>query len=84
MADAAITLSIGLPDNPLNPSNHAATSAGMAPVLGKRFPAEASRLDALADEAALPQVYHGMHYRFDRRRGSSWGGRSPRIRWRRT
>lgn len=64
-ADPGITLSIGLPNFPSYPSNHAAVSAGMARILGDRFPAETARLDALADEAALSRVLGGIHYGFD-------------------
>jgi len=65
MADALITLSILQPNFPSYPSNHAAISGGMARILGARFPAEASRLDALAEEAAFSRVLGGIHYRFD-------------------
>lgn len=72
-ADAGITLPIGLPNFPSYPSNHAAISAGMARVLGARFPAEQRRLDALADEAALSRVVGGIHYRFDGEAGLALG-----------
>jgi len=49
-ADAGIVLPIGLPNFPSYPSNHATISAGMARVLGARFPSESGRLDALAEE----------------------------------
>lgn len=73
MADPGITLPIGLPNFPSYPSNHAAISAGMARILGDRFPAEKGRLDALADEAALSRVYGGIHYRFDGEAGLTLG-----------
>lgn len=72
-ADPGITLPIGLPNFPSYPSNHAAISAGMARVLSNRFPSEGTRLDALADEAALSRVYGGIHYRFDGEAGLSLG-----------
>ena len=72
-ADPGITLSIGLPNFPSYPSNHAAISAGMARILGERFQPERSRLDALADEAALSRVYGGIHYRFDGEAGLTLG-----------
>ena len=72
-ADAGIVLPIGLPNFPSYPSNHAAISAGMARVLGDRFPSEKVRLDALADEAALSRVYGGIHYRFDGEAGLELG-----------
>lgn len=75
MADPGITLPIGLPNFPSYPSNHATISAGMARVLGRAFPSEAGRLDALADEAALSRVYGGIHYRFDGEAGLALGRR---------
>ena len=72
-ADAGIVLAIGLPNFPSYPSNHAAISAGMARVLGVRFPSEKVRLDALADEAALSRVLGGIHYRFDGEAGLTLG-----------
>jgi membrane-associated phospholipid phosphatase len=68
-ADPGIVLPIGLPNFPSYPSNHAAISAGMARVLGDRFPSDRVRLDALADEAALSRVFGGIHYRFDGEEG---------------
>jgi len=64
-ADPAITLSIGLPNHPSYPSNHACVSGASAYVLGALFPTEAEHLAALADEAALSRIYGGIHYRFD-------------------
>jgi membrane-associated phospholipid phosphatase len=74
-ADPAITLPIGLPNFPSYPSNHAAISAGMARILGSSFPAEKTRLDALAEEAALSRVLGGIHYRFDGDAGLELGRR---------
>jgi hypothetical protein len=73
MADPAITLSFALPNFPSYPSNHATISAGMAAILGATFPAEASRLDALAEEAAFSRVLGGIHYRFDGDAGIALG-----------
>ena len=73
MIDPSITLSIPLPNFPSYPSNHAAVSAGMAHVLGHTFPAERTRLEALADEAALSRVLAGIHYRFDGEAGLAMG-----------
>ena len=72
-ADPGIVLPIGLPNFPSYPSNHAANSAGMARVLGDRFPSEQVRLDALADEAALSRILGGIHYRFDGEAGLTLG-----------
>jgi membrane-associated phospholipid phosphatase len=72
-ADPLITTAIFLPNFPSYPSNHAAISAAMAGILGAMFPAEKSRLDALADEAALSRVLGGIHYRFDGEAGLALG-----------
>lgn len=73
MADPAITLSIGLPNFPAYPSNHAAISAGMAAILSGEFPAERTRLTQLAEQAMLSRVYGGIHYRFDGTAGITLG-----------
>jgi len=64
-----ITLSIGLPNHPSYPSNHAAVSTTNALILGNIFPSEAGRLAALADQAGLSRLYGGIHYRFDKTAG---------------
>ena len=65
-ADPAITLSITpLPNFPAYPSNHATISSAAAEILATTFPAEAARLRADAEQAALSRVYGGIHYRFD-------------------
>ena len=68
-ADPLITLSIGLPNHPSYPSNHAAVSTTDALILGSIFPSEASRLAAMADQAGLSRLYGGIHYRFDKTAG---------------
>lgn len=75
MADPAIKLSIGLPNFPSYPSNHAGISAGMAAILGTEFPSERTRLAQLADQAMLSRVYGGIHYRFDGTAGLLLGRR---------
>ena len=72
-ADPAITLSIGLPNFPSYPSNHATLSGSMAEVLAAAFPNHAGRLRALANQAALSRVYGGIHYRFDGDAGLTLG-----------
>jgi hypothetical protein len=74
-ADPNITLSVGLPNFPAYPSNHASISAAMAAVLGATFPAERFRLADLADQAAMSRVYGGIHYRFDGTAGLVLGRR---------
>jgi hypothetical protein len=68
-ADPAITLPIGLPNHPSYASNHACVSGTVAYVLGALFPDQASRLAAMADEAAESRLYAGIHYRFDKAAG---------------
>jgi hypothetical protein len=75
MADPAITMSVPLPNFPSYPSNHAAISAGMARVLGDRFPSEKERLDSLAYDAARSRVLGGIHYWFDGVAGLELGRR---------
>jgi len=72
-ADPLITLSIGLPNFPSYPSNHAALSAAMARILGSFFPAERRRLDGLANQAALSRLYGGIHFRNDNNTGLRLG-----------
>ena len=68
-ADPLITLSIGVPNHPSYPSNHAAVSTTAALILGSIFPSEADRLAATADQAGLSRLYAGIHYRFDKTAG---------------
>lgn len=72
-ADPGITLAIGLPNFPSYPSNHAAISAAMSSILGAMFAAPATRLDSLAEEAAISRIYGGIHYRFDATAGLKFG-----------
>lgn len=76
--DPGITLSMGLPNFPSYPSNHATISAAMAEVLASAFPREANRLRAAADEAALSRVLGGIHYPFDGTVGLALGRRIAR------
>jgi membrane-associated phospholipid phosphatase len=64
-ADPAITLSIGLPNFPAYPSNHACFSGAAAYVLGSLFPDDRQRLRGMAYEAGISRVFGGIHYRFD-------------------
>lgn len=74
-ADPAIVRAIGLPSFPAYPSNHSALAASAATVLGALFPAERSRLDAMAAEGAISRLYGGIHYRFDTEVGMELGRR---------
>lgn len=54
-------------------SGHAGFSGAAARILGHYFPAEAARLDALAEEAAMSRLYGGIHYRHDNEDGLALG-----------
>lgn len=54
-------------------SGHASFSGAAARILGHYFPTEATRLDALAEEAALSRLYGGIHYRHDNEDGLALG-----------
>jgi membrane-associated phospholipid phosphatase len=60
---------IGMPNFPSYTSGHSTFSAAAAKVLGYIFPAEQSRMDAMAQEAAESRIYGGIHYRFDSEAG---------------
>lgn len=64
-ADPLISLVVALPNFPSYPSAHSCVSGALSTILGAAFPAEKSRLDAMAEEASLSRVYGGLHYRFD-------------------
>ena len=68
-ADPAITTPIGRPNHPSYPSSHACGSSAAATVLAALFPAEASQLVAMAEEAGESRLYAGIHYRFDKDAG---------------
>jgi hypothetical protein len=72
-ADPLITLVVDLPNHPSYPSAHACVSGAESSILGAMFPAEKSRLDAMAEEAALSRVFAGLHYRFDGNTGLRLG-----------
>jgi membrane-associated phospholipid phosphatase len=68
-ADPAITTPIGRPNHPSYPSSHACSSGASAYVLAALFPADATELAAMADEAGESRLYAGIHYRFDKDAG---------------
>ncbi|MBL8297761.1 MAG: vanadium-dependent haloperoxidase [Rhodanobacteraceae bacterium] len=61
------------PPFPSYVSGHAAFSGAAARILGHYFPAEAARLDALAEEAAASRLYGGIHFRHDNEDGLALG-----------
>ena len=72
-ADAAITLTFGLPNHPSYPSGHSCVSAAAATVLKDFFPERGAELDGWVEEAGLSRMYAGIHYRFDITGGANLG-----------
>jgi hypothetical protein len=64
-ADPQITLPVGLPNFPSYTSGHSTFSGAAAEVLAYVFPRESNSVRAMAQEASLPRIYGGIHYRFD-------------------
>ncbi len=63
--DAGIRMTVGLPNHPSYPSNHACISGAMGLVLDAQFPDQGGRYFAMGREAGESRVYAGIHYRFD-------------------
>jgi hypothetical protein len=63
--DAGIRLTVGLPNHPSYPSNHACISGTMGLVLDAQFPDQGGRHFAMSRQAGESRVYAGIHYRFD-------------------
>jgi hypothetical protein len=72
-ADPLITLVVALPNFPSYPSDHACVSGAQSSVLGSFFPAEKTRLNAMAEQAAQSRLDGGLHYRFDNETGLELG-----------
>ena len=72
-ADPLITLAVALPNFPSYPSDHACVSGAQTTILGALFPAEKTRLDSLAEQAARSRLEGGLHYRFDNETGLALG-----------
>jgi membrane-associated phospholipid phosphatase len=64
---------ITTPPFPSYVSGHSGTSGAAAAVLSALFPAEAARLRAWAEEAALSRLYGGIHFRTDNEVGLALG-----------
>jgi membrane-associated phospholipid phosphatase len=64
-ANPAITTVFPVPNYPAYPSGHGSVSGASARVLARAFPKRASKLNALANEAAISRIYAGIHYIFD-------------------
>jgi len=63
--DPQIRLTIGVPNHPSYPSNHACTSGGMGLILDAQFPDQGGRYFAMGRQAGESRIYAGIHYRFD-------------------
>ena len=63
--DAGIRLTVGLPNHPSYPSNHACISGTMGLVLDAQFPDQGGRFFAMSRQAGESRLYAGIHYRFD-------------------
>ena len=63
--DPGIRLTIGLPNHPSYPSNHACVSGAMGLVLDGHFLDQGGRYFAMGRQAGESRIYAGIHYRFD-------------------
>jgi PAP2 superfamily len=63
--DPGIRLTIGLPNHPSYPSNHACVSGAIGLVLDQQFRDQGGRYFAMGRQAGESRVYAGIHYRFD-------------------
>lgn len=74
-ADASIKPSVQTPESPSYPSEHAATAAAAAVVLGYLFPQEATSHWQSAEEAARSRLFAGVEYPSDYTAGLDLGRR---------
>jgi len=74
---------IATPPFPSYVSGHATTSGAASEVLAWFFPAEASRLRAAAEEAAVSRLYGGIHFRSDNEAGLELGRKVGQVALRR-
>ena len=63
--DPAIRLTIGVPNHPSYPSNHACVSGAIGLILDSQFPDQNGRYLAMGRQAGESRIYAGIHYRFD-------------------
>jgi len=75
LLDPNWTSLIVTPPFPSYVSGHSTTSGAAATVLGAFVPAQAGRLAAMAEEAAISRLYAGIHYRSDNEVGLALGKR---------
>jgi membrane-associated phospholipid phosphatase len=67
------------PPFPSYVSGHSTTSGAASTVLAARFPGDARRLRAWADEAAVSRLYGGIHFRSDNDVGLVLGKKVGRV-----
>jgi hypothetical protein len=72
-ADPTIKVVFPPPPHPSYPSAHSCISGSSTAVLAAKFPSEAERVRAMAEEAGMSRVYAGIHYRFDSQAGLALG-----------
>ena len=77
--DASITMPISLSNHPSYPSSHSCTAGAGQETLAALFPAEATRLRAVADSINVSRLYGGVHFRFDLDTGLVMGQRVGRL-----
>ena len=63
--DPGIRLTIGLPNHPSYPSNHACISGATGLVLDSLLRDQSGRYFAMGRQAGDSRIYAGIHYRFD-------------------
>src|SRR5882724_2736123 len=71
--DPTLQTRLPTPRSPSYPSEHTATAAAAAAVLGYFFPAEAESFKGLAEEAGLSRVYAGLQFPSDHFAGLELG-----------
>jgi membrane-associated phospholipid phosphatase len=70
---------ITTPPFPSYVSGHSTTSGAASTVLSAFFPAQASSLAAMAEEAAISRMYSGIHFRSDNEVGLALGRRVGQV-----
>ncbi len=75
LVDPTWTSYIATPPFPSYVSGHSSTSGAASTVLAAFFPADATRLRAMAEEAAVSRLHGGIHYRSDNEAGLALGRR---------
>jgi hypothetical protein len=71
--DPAFTPALVTPGFPSYVSGHATVSAAAATVLSRHWPQQTTRLDAMAQEAAMSRLWGGIHFRSDNDEGLRLG-----------